>query len=162
GLPIRARSPLYAFRDSASAASDTRVWSIRRRRPRVPGSIPKSEPANLFGASPSGPEPTNPQPSISWPSHWSVTEPHAATRRCRPSRLRRMRGSLLSFACCPPSLGVKCPGTRLLGADNSQLARRVPNRLGFVWVTQLRSPSERGDTPENPAYCGVYHRAALR
>jgi hypothetical protein len=52
----------------ASAASSVRgkVWSIRRRRPRVLGSTPKSEPAILDDASSAtGPVSNYPQPSIS-------------------------------------------------------------------------------------------------
>jgi hypothetical protein len=89
------------FTNSASAASGIRskAGSIRRRRLRVPGFFPTSEPANLDDASlrnPSIPSPTAPgsnypQPSISWLPRWSVTVPHGAKRRCRPSRLRRMR-----------------------------------------------------------------------
>ena len=79
---------------AASGIGSHKVCGIRRRRPRVLGSIPKSEPVNLRDASvssPTGSESNRPQPSISSLPRWSVTVPHGAKRRCRPSRLRRMR-----------------------------------------------------------------------
>src|SRR5258706_11311624 len=71
GLGVRLSFPrAYGnprFTNSASAASGVRskVCSIRRRRPRVPGFFPTSEPANLDDASPTGLESNCPQPSIS-------------------------------------------------------------------------------------------------
>jgi hypothetical protein len=98
------------FTSTASAASDVRstAWSIRRRRPRVLGFFPRSEPANLDDASiPSGSGSNYPQLSISSPPRWSVMVLHGAKRRCRPSRLRRMRmrRPFYGYAHFPPSLG---------------------------------------------------------
>jgi hypothetical protein len=112
---------------AASGIGSHKVCGIRRRRPRV-GSIPKGEPVNPRDASvssPTGSESNRPQPSISSLPRWSVTVPHGAKRRCRPSRLRRLRMCMFFLR----SSGVKCLGPRFALGRTTTIRLPGSNRI---------------------------------